>query len=315
MVDTIPPTGADAPVDASAATDREGWLSLMEEISEDSGYFEPLGTKHWAFFHDESPTIIVTFEQLDDIRAQPGQMPRGHAVALAQGWSHLCIVSDGPSWYRDPAIYGYFDRLVDDAFFEDFDRVLFYGTGQAGYAACAYAVTAPGSTVLAISPRATQNPAQAGWDRRTPAARRLDFTSRYGYAPDMIDGCGAVFVMFDPTVTEDAMHAALFRASHVTMLRTPYLANRIEEALTLLDLLPKLITSAATGKLTPQVFAALWRKRRDFGPYLRGLLGRTEGANHTRRAIWLCRSVTSRMSAPRFKKRLAELEARENAGD
>ncbi|MFN6978284.1 MAG: phosphoadenosine phosphosulfate reductase, partial [Gemmobacter sp.] len=188
-----------APMDASAATDRASWLACLDAIAEDAGYLEALGPRHWAFFHDDSPTLLVTFETVDAIRGgSPGQMPLGWDIARANGWSHLCLIADGATWWRDRRVWGFFDRLVDDAFFEDFDRVCFYGAGAGGYAAAAYSVAAPGATVLALRPRATLDPGVAGWDPRDRTARRLDFTSRYGFAPDMTEGAGKVFVLADP---------------------------------------------------------------------------------------------------------------------
>jgi hypothetical protein len=296
------------PVDASAATTDADWLALMDRIGDEAGYFQPLGTRHHALFLDEAPTLVVTFECLDDIRARPGQLPLGYGIAKGKGWSHLCIIADGATWWRDPAVYRYFDRLVDDAFFEDFDRVLFYGADMGAYAACAYAVTAPGATVLAINPRATLAPALAGWDARALAARRMDFTSRYGFAPDMTEGTGQVFVIHDPTIREDAMHAALFRAPWITHLKTPHLAGRVEWALAHMNLLPRLIEAGVEGRLTADIFAKAWRARRQFGPYLKALLASVDAAGKPARATRICRSVVGRLKAPMFRKRLAELE-------
>lgn len=304
-------TPAAVPQDASAATDRNSWLHLIDLIGEEAGYFQTLGEHHWAYFADESPTLLVTFETVDAIRmGSPGQLPMGQSIAAAKGWSHLCLIADGPTWYRDPAVYAYFDRLVDDAFFEDFDRVVFYGAGMAGYAACAFSVTAPGATVVAVQPRATLDPAVTGWDRRHIAHRRLSFTDRFGYAPDMIEGTGDVFVIFDPTQTEDAMHAALFNRPFVTPLRTPHLGVRVDSALQAMRLLPILITAAGEGRLTARLFAAEWRKRRNYGPYLKSLLAKADAAGHPKRSAMICRSVTRRLSAPRFRRRLAELDAK-----
>ena len=50
----------------------------------------------------------------------------------------------GDTWFRDNRVYGYFDRLIADGFFEDFDTVIFYGAGSCGYAAAAFSVAAPG---------------------------------------------------------------------------------------------------------------------------------------------------------------------------
>lgn len=291
--------------------DRSEWLETMDRLTAEEGYFEPLGARHWAFFHDDGPRLLVTFEQYDEVHSRPGQMPLGHALAAAHGWSHLCLIADGETWYRDPRVYGYFDRLVDDAFFDDFDQVVFMGAGVQGYAAAAYAVTAPGATVVALSPRATQLPAIAGWDKRSPAARRLDFTSRYGYAPDMIEGAGRVFVIHDPDVVEDAMHAALFRGRHVTHLRTPHLGGRLDWAFGLMQAWEPLVEAAMDGRLDRLEFARIWRARRDFGPYLRGLLARARASGSIKREKWLCQGVTRRLNAPTFRKRLNEILALE----
>lgn len=314
MSDTLaapPAPDAAAPPAADGPLSRDGVLAMLDRMGEDSGYFEPLGTRHWAFFVDEAPTLLVSFEQLEDIRARPDQLPLGHALAKEKGWSHLCLIADGDTWYRDPRVYGYFDRLVDDAFFEDFDHVLFMGAGVQGYAAAAFAVAAPGAAVLLMAPQATQAPAIAGWDKRMPQARRLDFTSRYGYAPDMVEGAGRVFVLHDPTVPQDAMHAALFRGRHVTHLPCRHLGGRIDWALSHMQILAPLTQAAMDASLTRQRFAVLWRARRNFGPYLRVLLTEAQAKGRTGLEKMICRNVTKRVNAPRFRKRLADILAAE----
>jgi hypothetical protein len=251
--------------------------------------------------------LIVTFDQLDAIVASEAGMPWGHAFARDRGWSHLCLIAEGETHFRDTAIYRHFDRLVDDAFFEDFDRVLFYGHGHGAHAACAYAVTAPGAQVLALNPRASLAGRDVAWDRRNLAARRLDFTSRYGYAPAMLEGAGKVVVIHDLSLREEAMHSALFRAPWVTRLSAPLMGERIEWALRHMGVLPTLIEAAMEGRLTPDLFAREWRKRRAFSPYLKALLDKVESAKRRSLAIAICRSVTRRLKAPHFARRLAKL--------
>ena len=129
-------------------------------------------------FLDNAPTLLVTFDNYKAARGRPKHLPMGMQLADECDWSHLCLLSEARPWYRDPAVYAYFDRLVDDGFFERFDRVLFYGSGASGYAAAAYSVTSPGARVLLLNPVAKLNPALAGWDSRHTHARHLDFTSR-----------------------------------------------------------------------------------------------------------------------------------------
>jgi hypothetical protein len=289
------------------SSDRDGWLAQLDRVGDDAGYFQPIGSRHWAFFADENATLLVTFETAQSIRARSDGLPEGFALAKARGWSHLCLIAEGPTWYRDPAIYGYFDRLVDDAFFEDFDRVVFYGAGMGAYAACAYSVAAPGATVLAVQPVATLDPSIAGWDPRHAEQRRLCFTDRYGYAPDMTDGAGRVFLVFDPEQQLDAMHAALFARPHATALRCRRLGSRIEAALSQMGILTPLVQAAGEGQLTPALFHRLYRQRRAYGPYLRALAADLDANDRALLAGLLARNVTSRMQAPRFRQRLAQL--------
>ena len=303
----LQPAAAAAPDPA----DKAAWLARIEEVGEESGYFQPLGDRHWAYFIDESPTLLVTFETVAAVMAEPDRLPKGHALARAKGWSHLCIIADGETWYRDPAVYRYFDRLVDDAFFEDFDRVVFYGTGMGAYAACAYSVTAPGATVLAVQPLATLDPGVTGWDRRRRAARRMNFTDRYGYAPDMVEGAGQVFILFDPHQPYDAMHAALFTKPFVTMLRTRHVGTDVEKALDQMKILSQLIDAAGESQLTPDLFARAFRARRDNAPYLRRLVTILDQLGRPTLAIRAARSALKRVDAPKLRKHLAELEMRQ----
>jgi hypothetical protein len=297
-----------------AATDDAGlvggdWLQAMDMIAEDDGYLERLGARHWAFFAEDRPTLLVTFERAEKIRAREDQLPAAYAICKARGWSLLTLIAEGETWWRDRAVWGYFDRLVDDAFFDDFDTVLFHGAGAAGHAACAYAVAAPGCRVLAVAPRATQDPEVAGWDRRHKAARRLDFRSRYGYAPDMTEGAGHVWLIHDPLNAPDAMHAALFRAPWVTMLKARRTGEATERALNATQILDKVLEDAMEGTLTPARFARHWRARRSYAAYLKALLAAAAAQKRPRLEAGICRSVTRRMKAPRFAARLAEINA------
>ena len=78
---------APSAIDASGATDRESWLQTIDDIGEEAGYFQTLGAKHWAYFIDESPTLLVTFETVDAIRANANQLPSGDGLARKHGWS------------------------------------------------------------------------------------------------------------------------------------------------------------------------------------------------------------------------------------
>lgn len=307
MPEEIDPQAPVMPEADAPFQDREGWLRDMDERCAEEGYFEPVGKRHWAWFHDDGPILLVTFETIDSMMSRPDRLSFGHAIASERGWSHLCVISDGETWFRDDHLYRYFDRLVDDGFFEDFDRVCFVGAGQGAHAACAYSVAAPGASVVVLRPRASYDPRLTAWDDRQTHLRRLDFTSRYGYAPDMVEAASDVWMIFDPTVKSDLMHAALFRAPNVHFLRASHAGDRLEEVLLTMGVLPRLITEACEGTMTPHLFHRLWRRRGRNTVYLREFLAKMEAQPSQWRLWTVCRMASERAGVARARRLLARL--------
>jgi hypothetical protein len=290
------------------ALKKDEWLNEAADIMAKRGKLRYLGRKHWVAHTKGNATLLVTFETLQGIQIlSPTAHPFGWSMVQSHGWSHLALISDGDTWFRDPAVYAYFDHMVDECFFDDFDQVVFYGAGPCGYAAAAYSVAAPGARVLAVQPQATLDPQMADWDRRFSEHRRLNFTDRYGYAPDMLEAASRAYIVYDPKEPEDAMHAALFTRPNVTKFRMPNMGGALQIDLLQMGLLADLIEATGRGRLTPMRFARLARARRDHLPYLRRLLARLEADDRTELARLLCHNVTSRMRAPRFGKRLKSL--------
>lgn len=288
--------------------ERDEWYARLAELAEDGGSFEQLGRRHSALFVEDGPTLLVTFEMARPLRSSADQLPLGTLLAEESGWSHLALLSEANDWFRDPKVYGYFDRLVDDGFFEEFDRIVFYGAGPCGYAAAAFSVAAPGATVIALAPQATLDPRVTEWDPRFAKHRRLSFTDRYGYAPDMLEAADHAYVLYDPLSDLDAMHAALFTRPNVSKLRCRYLDGSIESDLIKMGVLGDLIDAACEGKLEEQVFHRLFRARRDNPLYLRRLLARLDQDARLYLVALLCRNVSERIRAPRFRKRLASVK-------
>lgn len=269
--------------------DPEAWLTRLEDVSEEHGHFVPLGPDHCATFLDAGTNLLVTFENALTIRkSHPDHEPIGFRFTRTEGWSHLAIISHGESWFRAPQIARYFDRLIDDGFFDDFENVLFYGTNGGGYAAAAYSVAAPGCNVLALRPQATLDPRIAGWDTRYPQQRRTDFSKRYGYAPDMIDAANHAFIGFDPMQRLDAIHAAMFTRANVTPLRCTGLGNRLGFTLHAMDILEDMMIHAMNKTLTEEIFNTLRRARRENITYLRNLYTRMMATDHPTLAANVC---------------------------
>ena len=288
------------------------WLCELEEIGEELGYFSPLGDNHAAVFVDRSQDVLfVAFETVPSVRmtSETG-LPLGFDVCERRGWSHMTLLAMKDTWFRDRQIYAFFDRMIDNGFFEDFDKIIFYGSGMCGYAAAAFSVAAPGATVIAVSPQATLVPSIAGWDQRFPEMRKLDFTTRYGYAPDMLEAANAAFIFYDPDEVEDAMHATLFRGPNIHHYR--YHRGRsgaIDGDLRAMGLVSSLAEAAANGNLTPVRLARKLRARRRHIPYLRALLARVMREDRPYLTALLCRAIIADRPIPRFRTYLEKAEA------
>lgn len=293
-------------IDPALNLSDEQWLDTLEDIAEEQGFFEPLGPDHSATFVDRGPKLLVTFETMQSVRIRAhSDVPLGWELIAGEDWSHLCILSDGETWFRHRAIYQFFDRLVDDGFFDGFDRTVFYGSDSCGYGAAAYSVVSPGSSVICLSPQATLDPRVTSWDDRFHHMRRISFTDRYGYAPDMLEASDRAFVLFDPERHDDAMHAALFTRSNVTQIRVPHLEGQIETFMRRSEILKPLLEIAFERDLQAIDFYQALRERRNYLPYLRMLLSEVEATNRPYLTAILCRSALERINIPRFRRQLS----------
>ncbi|ROT98583.1 phosphoadenosine phosphosulfate reductase [Histidinibacterium lentulum] len=276
------------------------------------GSVRRLGRSHEAIFRPGiGRDLIVTFEteaRLEE--ADAGVVPTARHLAEVTDASWLCMVSEGATWFRDAAVFDFFDGLTDEGLFDEADAVLFMGAGAGGYAAAAYSVAAPGAAVIALRPQATLSAETAGWDARFFGARRRDFEGRYGYAPDMLEAAGQAMVLHDPEVEEDAMHAALFRREGVMRLRCRGLGYEIDEHLGSMGVLEPLAGSALEGSLAEPLFWRLYRARRKHFGYLHALMRRTRDDGRLEFARRVCRHGLEATGRPFFRKRLESMEER-----
>ena len=294
----------------NSGSDLGDWYARLAESVDGIGGIESLGNGYTALTTRQSSTLLVTFESVDKIRAaRLDEMPFASVLAEDSGMSQLTVISERRAWFRDPAVYDYFDRLIDEGFFDDFSRVVFYGAGMCGYAAAAFSVAAPGSTVIAVTPVATLDPEVAGWDKRYFRYRRLNFTTRYGYGPDMLDAADQAYILYDPYKRPDAMHAALFTRPHVHKLRCRHMGPSLETDLLNMGVLSELLDAACEGQISPQVFSQLYRARRSYPPYISRLQDHLETEERVFLGALLSRDAVTRIGRPSDQKRFDQLEA------
>ncbi|MEM6387436.1 MAG: phosphoadenosine phosphosulfate reductase [Pseudomonadota bacterium] len=295
----------------SAELSEREWLEALRHLGDAHGSFSELGDAHSAVFVEKQHKVLfVAFETIFGIRsASETGLPLAFDLCERRDWSHMTLIAHTQSWFRDKSVFGFVDRLIDYGFFDQFDRVIFYGAGMCGYAAGAFSVAAPGATVLMVAPQATLSRSVTGWDARFPSARRISFGRRYSDASHLVSAAETAVVLYDPDETEDAMHASLFRSDNV--IRHRYRrgsAGAIETDLRSLSLIARLAELAADGQLSAARVATALRARRRHVPYLRALLSRVLSEERPKLTVWLCRAVLAKQPLPRFRHHLERAE-------
>lgn len=258
-----------------------------------------LDDRHISLLRVRKPQILVTFDRLQD--AVAGRWSDGLGVRAAErlGWTHLQILSDGETWWRSDAVRDYVDELIEDELFDRFDNVVFAGAHDGAHAAAAFSVAAPGARVVLLRPVATADPLIAGWDPRLRHLRRTDFT-RYGFAPDLVEGASELFLVYDPAEPLDHMHAALMHGANAVHLHTRHLGDDVRDTLREMGALDPLLIGAMTGGLDHEHFGEIWRTRRDHLPYLRHLMRILGGRDRVLLQGYLAANVARRLDAPEF---------------
>lgn len=293
-----------------SGTSEEAWQLGLRDYVRASGDYIALDDAHVVLQAGDGDKLLVTFEHAADIRKNNERaMPFGLSAAEALGVCVVTVLCLQPTWYRAPAVYEFFDALTDDGVFEDFDHVLFYGVGMGGYGAAAFSVAHPGSDVIVVSPQATLDPRVTEWDPRFPSMRKRSFTDRYGFAPDMCGASRHTLVLYNPDEDLNAMHAALFARPGITRFRCRHMGRNIHGALADLDILHQVMALGLEAQLDLLSFAQLYRRRRDYAPYLRALLSETEDQDRPKLTLWLAGSVLPRKNMPRMRRALERLSA------
>ncbi len=288
-----------------SGSERHNTLAELEAMGKERGFFRLIGREHSALYVEQGKTLIVTFENLDHVNdGEFGRMPWGFQFVDGNGYSMLGMMALGWTWYRDEALFDFFDELRDTGFFQKFDRVVFYGASMGGYAACAFSAACPGATVLAISPQATLDRDVAIWESRYKLAWPRDFKSRYGYAPDMVASAEKMYLLFDPSEHLDAMHAALFRGSNIVKLKGRYLGHRMASLLQQMGVLKQIFLGCFEGTLSATQFHQLKRARRHSVRFQQEMLKRLVAKARHDLIVQYCEAVLNTRRGPKFRQHL-----------
>ncbi len=283
------------------------WQARLSEIGDKEGFYESLGAQHTALYVERGKTLVVTFDNLDHVyERNEDRMPWGFAYTETKGWSVLGLMAHDWTWYRDPKVFDFFDKLKADGYFDQFEKVVFYGASMGAYAACVFSSAAPGSTVIAISPQATLDRDLTSWETRYKKVWRRDFNDRYGYGPEMVEAAEKMYLFYDPTAPLDAMHAALFQGENTTKFKCRYMGHRIASLWAQLGCLKPITEACIDGSITPLKLYQWQRARKENTRYQREMLNRLKDQGRHALLVRFCRYILSQRRAPKFRQQMNE---------
>jgi hypothetical protein len=171
-----------------------------------------------------SAFVLATFSPLDMPVLQHGFFAR--SVTLNAELSAVGFVAKRPHWFMSPGMpsaVAAAREAIGPA------EVIAYGSSMGAFAALKWADPLGASSVIAMAPMTTIEPAPAGFDPRF--RRYFDPERHVGMALRPADCSGSAFVFYDPAEVCDAMHIdRLKRWPNVRAIEVPGNGHRVVEA-------------------------------------------------------------------------------------
>lgn len=232
------------------------------------GFYYKLGDHSASFVDRGRRQLVVSFDNLAEAGNQRyDREPWAGKFCADNGWSHLGIYAQPPSWFRDAQLITFLEKLRDDGFFAGFDRVAFCGTSMGGFGALTFSSLAPGANVIAFSPQTTLHADLVPWEKRFAKGRQRDWDLPYSDAAEHTAAAGDVFVVYDPFHRGDTKHFDRLVGGNITALHGFGLGHKSALVLRRMDRLKPIMAAAITGDLTPEKFYELIRNRKDIYLY------------------------------------------------
>lgn len=275
----------ESPGPGTTADLPDGDLSLLRDLASAPGGLWRETRNHMLVHIPGRDRLVTAFDNLAAHKVKGPRLPWSWRLVQGQGWGMLGVMVKRADWFRCPELIAELERLRDEGLFASYPAVAMYGASMGGFGAATFAGLAPGCTVVAYAPQSTLSAALAPFETRyAMARRRTDWTGRYADAAEGLRAAARAYVVLDPRVPEDALHAARLRGPNVTELRWPHLGHKVPPSLLRMGVLKPMAIAMLAGELTRDEFLRLMRARRGSTRYLVRLIG-AAAARHPRLAL------------------------------
>ncbi|MCK0094490.1 hypothetical protein MWU60_02810 [Yoonia sp. F2084L] len=250
------------------------WFPELAPGGDGEGFFEKTSRHSMMFVRRVRPILFVSFDNLSNVNDRSAERgPWAYKFAQELAVSHLGVMAHGKLWYRDADLIARMEKLRDEGFFAQFDRVVLSGSSMGAFAALAFSVLAPGAHVLAFNPQSTLDPDLVPWEERYWIGRRQDWSLPFSDAKDTLATAARVSVFYDPYFEPDRKHFERIAGPNVTGYKCWYSNHKSAVFLRKIEALKPIMTAGVLDTLTEAEFYKLYRRRRELRWYAGALEG------------------------------------------
>ncbi|MDN5786831.1 hypothetical protein [Pseudorhodobacter sp.] len=218
--------------------------------------------------------LVVTFDNLSSDREVENRQPFAAELVRRQGWGILGVMMKRKDWFQCPQLKTQMLALKGAGLFESYPEVSLYGSSMGGFGAAVFASLAPGCTVLALAPQTSLDQTVAPFETRYRYGRSLgDWSAPFHDAAEGIRHAARAYIIYDPQVAEDRLHAERMAGGGTLLLPVPHFTHKIPPMFKRMEVLKDVAMMGMSGQLDPLSFRRLMRKRRVAVPYLLTMIG------------------------------------------
>jgi hypothetical protein len=254
---------------------------IRQEVEAANGSFYETERHVIAHFPGKD-RLLVSFDNLSSLRSEGPRKPWGHDLARGLGWGSLGVMTKVNDWFRSIELCDHLTALRDQGLFRSYLAVSMYGASMGGYGACLFAPLAPDCTVVAFSPQSSLSALDAPFEKRYRFARRhFDWsTPEWRDAAQSLPAAGKAYLVYDPTVPEDKLHAQRLHGPQVIHLTWPDLTHKVPPSLKRMGILKPVAQGMLEGSMTTTQFHGLLRARMETPIYVYRMLERASAKGH-----------------------------------
>ena len=261
------------------------WYQHIYPGGPHTGFYEAMQDHVLVYVHRSPKTLVVTFDNLSQAGgAYLNRDPWAAKFVSDEGHSHLGVMANGPTWFRDPQLIARLEALRDEGFFARYDTIAMTGTSMGAFGALTFSRLAPGARVIAFSPQSTLRRDLVPWEHRFVKSQLQDWTLPYSDAAEGLAEASKIYLFYDPFDKNDTRQAERLPSEFVTPMRAPGCGHKTALVLRRTETLKTVMRDAIGGTLTRENFAKMVRTRRNTRIYCLEMLSHLQERGHTKRA-------------------------------